>query len=80
MFRRASRGGRRGSESGEDNVGEEIDVEDWQMEPVRSQVRLCHKSQDTDFERGDCHWQGGFEQHYKIGAGRVESREKGKLG
>jgi hypothetical protein len=22
----------------------------------------------------------GFEQHYKIGAGRVESREKGKLG
>jgi hypothetical protein len=24
-------------------------------------------------------WQGGFEQHYKIGAGRVESREKKNL-
>jgi hypothetical protein len=26
------------------------------------------------------HWQGGFEQRYKIGAGRVESRKKEKLG
>jgi hypothetical protein len=34
----------------------------------------------TDFERGVCRWQGGFEQCCKIGAGRVESREKGKLG
>jgi hypothetical protein len=35
---------------------------------------------DTDFKRGVCCWQGGLEQHYKIGAERVESREKGKLG
>jgi hypothetical protein len=27
-----------------------------------------------------CHWQGGFEWHYKIGAGRVESGEREKLG
>jgi hypothetical protein len=30
--------------------------------------------------RGVCCWQGGFEQPYSIGAGRVESREKEKLG
>jgi hypothetical protein len=30
--------------------------------------------------RGFCHWQGRFEQHYRIGAGSVESGEKGKLG
>jgi hypothetical protein len=30
--------------------------------------------------RGTCHWQGGFEQCCKIGAGRVESRQKEKLG
>jgi hypothetical protein len=30
--------------------------------------------------KGVCHWQGGFEQHYKIGAERVESRERAKLG
>jgi hypothetical protein len=35
---------------------------------------------ETQTLRGFCHWQGGFEQHYKIGAGRVETREKGKLG
>jgi hypothetical protein len=35
---------------------------------------------ETQTLRGICCWQGGFEQHYKIGAGRVESREKGKLG
>jgi hypothetical protein len=35
---------------------------------------------ETQTLRGVCCWQGGFEQHYKIGAGRVESREKGKLG
>jgi hypothetical protein len=29
---------------------------------------------------GGHHWQGGFEQHYKIGSGTVESREKEKLG
>jgi hypothetical protein len=29
---------------------------------------------------GVCHWQGGFEQHYRIGAGRVENGEKEKLG
>jgi hypothetical protein len=65
MFRRASRGGRRGSESWEDKVGEEIDVEDWQKElggrqtePVRSQVREESSEggsvggRDTDFERG----------------------------
>jgi hypothetical protein len=75
---------KRGSDSWEDKVGEEIDVEDWweelgggQTEPVRSQVR---EFSDIEFERGVCCWQGGFEQHYKTGAGRVESREKGKLG
>jgi hypothetical protein len=80
------------SESWENEVGEEIEVEDWQeelgggqMEPMRSRVREESSERssvwgrDTDFERGVCHWQGGFEQHYKIGAGRVESREKGKL-
>jgi phage-related protein len=35
---------------------------------------------ETQTLRGVCHWQGRFEQHYKIEAGRVESREKGKLG
>jgi hypothetical protein len=30
--------------------------------------------------RGVCCWQGGFEQHYKIGAERAESREKENLG
>jgi hypothetical protein len=35
---------------------------------------------ETQTLRGVCSWQGGFEQRYKIGAGRVESREKGKLG
>jgi hypothetical protein len=30
--------------------------------------------------RGVCCWQGGFKQCKKIGAGRVESREKEKLG
>jgi hypothetical protein len=34
---------------------------------------------DTDFE-GVCHWQGGFEQSYKIVAGKVKGREKEKLG
>jgi hypothetical protein len=28
--------------------------------------------------KGVCHWQGGFEWFYKIGAGRVESREREK--
>jgi hypothetical protein len=80
------------SESREDEVGEEIEVENrreelggGQMEPMRSQVREESSEggsvggRNTDFE-GGCRWQGGFEQHYKIGAGRVESREKGKLG
>jgi hypothetical protein len=35
---------------------------------------------ETQSLRGVCCWQGGFEQCYKIGAGRIESREKGKLG
>jgi hypothetical protein len=35
---------------------------------------------ETQTLRGVCHWQGGFEQHYKIGARRVESGEKEKLG
>jgi hypothetical protein len=74
-------------------VGEEIEVEDqWeelddgQTEPMRSQVREETSEgdsvggKDTDFGRGGCHWQGGFEQHYKIGTGRVESRENEKLG
>jgi hypothetical protein len=52
-----------GSESWEDKVGEEIDVEDWQeelggrqTEPVRSQVReessegVSVGGRDTDFE------------------------------
>jgi hypothetical protein len=29
--------------------------------------------------KGFYHWQGGFEQRYKIGARSVESREKGNL-
>jgi hypothetical protein len=29
--------------------------------------------------RGVCRWQGGFEQHYKIRAGRDKSRVKVKL-
>jgi hypothetical protein len=52
-----------GSESGEDRVGEEIDVEDWQeelgggqMEPVRSQVREDSSGEGSggvlDFEGG----------------------------
>jgi hypothetical protein len=70
-------------------VGEEIEEEDrWeelgsgQTEPMKSQVREQSSEggsvggRDTDFEEGVCHWQGGFEQHYKIGAGRVESRKK----
>jgi hypothetical protein len=46
MFGRAIRGGQRVSESWENEVGEVIDVKDWQeelgggqIEPVRSQVR-----------------------------------------
>jgi hypothetical protein len=30
---------------------------------------------DTDLG-GGCHWPGGFEQHYKIGAGSREHRER----
>jgi hypothetical protein len=54
---------KRGSESWEDKVGEEIEVEDWreelgggQTEPVRSQVREKSSGEgsvggrDTDFE------------------------------
>jgi hypothetical protein len=57
----------RGSESWEDTVGEEIDVEDWQEElrggqivPVRSQVREesseggSVEGRDTDFEGVCC--------------------------
>jgi hypothetical protein len=64
MFGRASRGGRRGSESWEDRVGEEINVENWweelgggQTEPMRSQIREESSEgdsvggRDTDFER-----------------------------
>jgi hypothetical protein len=65
-------------------LSQEIDVEDWreelgggQTEPVRSQESSVG-GRDTDFE-GVCHWQGGFEQHYKIGKGRVESGEKENL-
>jgi hypothetical protein len=78
-----------GSESWEDGVGEEIDVEDWreelgggQTEPMRSQEREESSEggsvgrRDTDFGGEGCHWQGGFEQHYKIGAGRVESKKE----
>jgi hypothetical protein len=80
-----------GFEPKEDGVGEEIDVEDWQeeelggkqTEPVRSQVREESSGEGSgrvlNFE-GVCHWQGGFEQHYRIGAGGVESGEKQKLG
>jgi hypothetical protein len=88
MFGRASRGGRKGSESREDGVGEEIDVEDWweelgdgQTEPVRSQVREESSGEGSgrvlNFEGGGVyHWQGGFERHYKIGAERVKNRKK----
>jgi hypothetical protein len=54
-----------GSESREDGIGEQIEVEDWreelgsgQTEPVRSQVREESSEggsvggRDTDFERG----------------------------
>jgi hypothetical protein len=37
---------------------------------------LCSVTQSL---RGVCCWQGGFEQHYKMGTGKAESREKGKL-
>jgi hypothetical protein len=71
-------------------VGEEIEVEHWweelgggQTEPVRLQVREESSGEGSggvlDFE-GVCHWQGGFEQCCRIGAGRLESREKEKLG
>jgi hypothetical protein len=33
---------------------------------------------DTDFE-GVCHWQGGFEQHYKTGAGKSRAERKESL-
>jgi hypothetical protein len=82
-----------GFEPCKDEVGEEIDIEDWweelgggQTEPVRSQVGEESPGESsvgqrvTDFEGGLCHRQGGFEQHYSIGAGKVQSREKGKLG
>jgi hypothetical protein len=78
-----------GSESWEDGVGKEIEVEDRQeelggrqVEPMRSQVREesseggSVRGRDTDFGVGGCHWQGGFEQHYKIGAERVKSRKE----
>jgi hypothetical protein len=67
--------------------GREIDVEDWQeeelgggqTEPMRSQVREESSGEGSggvlNFE-GGCHWQGRFERCYKIGAGRVESRER----
>jgi hypothetical protein len=81
-----------GSESWEDGVGEEIDVEDWreelgggQMEPVRSQVREESSGEGSGGVLnsegwGGCCCQKGFEQRYRIEAGRVESREKEKLG
>jgi hypothetical protein len=82
----------RGSESWKDGAGEEIDVVYWweeelgggQTEPVRSQVREESSEggsvggRDTYFEGG--RWQGVFEKCYKIGAERVESGEKEKLG
>jgi hypothetical protein len=57
MFKRARMGGRRGSESWEDRVGEEIHVEDWQeelrggqTEPMRSQVRVFRSKVRRSFE------------------------------
>jgi hypothetical protein len=73
-------------------VGKEIEVGDGQeelgggqTEPMRTQIREessegVQREGETQTLRGFCHWQGGFEWRYKIGAGRVESREKGKLG
>jgi hypothetical protein len=74
-----------GSESWEDKVGEKIDVEDWQEELRDGQTCEVTSTRvqwegETQTLRGVCCCQGGFEQRYKIGAGRVESREKGKLG
>jgi hypothetical protein len=64
-------------------VGEEIEVEgQWeelgggQMEPVRSQVREFSGRERHRLWGRCCCWQGGFEQHCKIGAGRVESRKE----
>jgi hypothetical protein len=84
MFGRASRGGRRRSGSWEDGVGEEIDVEDWreeelgggQTEPVRSQV----KEESSGEGSGRVLNFQGYLSLAKIGAGRVNSREKEKLG
>jgi hypothetical protein len=57
MFGRASGVEEEGSESWEDEVGEEIDVEDWQeelgggqTEPMRSQVREFSGRERHDFE------------------------------
>jgi hypothetical protein len=55
-----------GSESWEDKVGEEIDVEDWQeelgggqTELMRSQVKVQWEG-ETQILKGVCRWQRGF--------------------
>jgi hypothetical protein len=83
---------KRGSDSWEDKVGEEIDVEDWweelgggQTEPVRSQVREASSEggsvagRDTDFEGGFVTGKEDFNSITRLEQGRLRAERKKSL-